>query len=970
MIPVLESIRDFPGHTNGWRLAGYHVTLTVPVGRALVPVVSLVMGDSLPMLPAGTVTFLFSDIEGSTRLLDDLGEQYVAVLELHREVLRAAFERHGGVEVGTEGDSFFVAFARASDAIAAAADAQRGMAEARWPAQVEVRVRVGLHTGQPVVVGRDYVGMDVHRAARIMSAAHGGQVVVSHTTRDLAGDDLPAGVVVRGLGEHRLKDLTLPQTLYELVIAGLVREFPPIRTLENRPTNLPTQPTPLVGRESEVSDLTELMARPEARVITLTGPGGVGKTRLAMQVAAESIDAFRSGVFFINLAAVQQVDLVLSTVARTLGLAEVPGLDALQSLGEDLARKEMVILLDNFEHVVEAASGVSALAQAAPGVRWIVTSRAALRIAGEREYPVSPLSLPDDAASMTPLGLSRFAAVELFVQRAQAVKPGFELTDRNAAAVAQVCWRLDGLPLALELAAARIKLLGPEDLLARLDDRLRVLTGGLRDAPARQQTLRAAIGWSHDLLPPRNKTLFQRLAVFDGGWTLEAAEQVCADTDTDIFDGLASLVDNSLVRQDEAGTGESRFWMLETISAFAAEQLEQSGDAGAIRDRHAEFYLALAKAAEYAWRSDAAVAWMPRLEADVGNLRIAIAHLIAAGDYEAAASLVGALGWYWQTSLRYQEGRRLISELQRPDAEISRRSHAVLLLIEGVLAEEQGESYSSRETLEQAVEGLSQVGETALEAYGCLLVGGALCDGGHPDAALTWFMRCKALAHTLDDDPILLLEAGRGLAIIARRQGNHAEARALLEAGVRLAPDAGVSATPYALSALAALELDEGRYDAAVPLLAQAVEVCRDIGDHRGRGMAMLDLATAHLLLDDTVAATTTLAETLPDLNESGSSLATARALLVTAGIAQATGDSVTATELLGAASTLHNQTGTELYDSERRIEQTIREDAWSALSEAGLNHAIERGSQLSTDQAVDRALQFLEQLRAPSDPP
>ena len=344
------------------------------------------MGDSRA-LPAGTVTFLFSDIEGSTRLLDDLGERYVAVLDLHREVLRAAFERHGGAEVGTEGDSFFVAFARASDAIAAAADAQRGLADVEWPAQVEVRVRVGLHTGQPIVVGRDYVGMDVHRAARIMSAAHGGQVVVSHTTRDLAGDDLPTGVVVRGLGEHRLKDLTLPQTLYELVIAGLEREFPPIRTLENRPTNLPTQPTPLVGRESEVADLTGLMARPEARVITLTGPGGVGKTRLAMQVAAESIDGFRSGVYFINLAAVQQVDLVLSTVAQTLGLAEVPGLDALHSLGEHLARKEMVILLDNFEHVVEAASGVSALAQAAPGVRWIVTSRAALRIGGEREFP-------------------------------------------------------------------------------------------------------------------------------------------------------------------------------------------------------------------------------------------------------------------------------------------------------------------------------------------------------------------------------------------------------------------------------------------------------------------------------------------------------------------------------------------------------------------------------------------------------
>ena len=402
------------------------------------------------------------------------------MLHSHRRVLRSAFQEHGGVEVGTEGDSFFVAFPSAADAVAAAVDLQRGLAAATWPDDVEVRVRVGVHSGRPAVVAGDYIGLDVHRAARIMSAAHGGQVVVSQTTVDMMAGGLPDDVQLRDLGDHRLKDLTHPQRLYDLTIGGLEGSFPPLRTLENRPTNLPTQATPLVGRDKELAELAELVTDSATSVITLTGPGGVGKTRLAMQMAAEQVEHFVGGVYFVNLAALDDPGGVIPAIAQTLGVAGAHGDAASDQLKAYLADRRMLVVIDNFEHLMDAAGALGDVARVAPRVRWVVTSRAALRVADEHEYPVPPLVVPDDDRldALCPGGIG--AAVP----PAGAGGPAdFELTEANAAAVAAICRDLDGLPLAIELAAARLRVLTAEALHARLDDRLRMLTGGLRDAP-------------------------------------------------------------------------------------------------------------------------------------------------------------------------------------------------------------------------------------------------------------------------------------------------------------------------------------------------------------------------------------------------------------------------------------------------------------------------------------------------------
>ena len=480
--------------------------------------------------PTGTVTLLFSDVEGSTRLLDELGtERYADVLVEHRVVLREAFERHAGFEVGTEGDSFFVAFARAQDAVAAAAEAQQALASAALVSGFGLRVRMGVHTGEPLLVGSDYVGIDVHLAARIAAAGHGGQVLVSRATRMLVDAELA------DLGEHRLKDFPEPVWIFQL---GEER-FPPLKTISN--TNLPRPASSFVGREREVAEVVELL-QVGARLVTLSGPGGSGKTRLAVESAAELVPEFRNGVFWVGLAALRDPALVAETVAQTLG--------AKDGLAEHIGERELLLLLDNFEQVVEAAPGLGSLLESCPNLRLLVTSRELLRIRGEVDFPVPPLAGSE--------------AVELFCIRSRLV-PSEE--------IAELCARLDDLPLAVELAAARTSVLSPAQILERLSQRLDLLRGG-RDAEARQQTLRATIEWSYELLTEEEKRLFAGLSVFAGGCTLEAAESVCdADLDT-----LQALVEKSLIR-----FADGRFWMLETISEFALERLERQARAADVR---------------------------------------------------------------------------------------------------------------------------------------------------------------------------------------------------------------------------------------------------------------------------------------------------------------------------------------------------------------------------------------------------
>jgi predicted ATPase len=614
-------------------------------------------------LPTGTLTFLFTDIEGSTRLLNELGDVYAEALAEHRRLLRGAFDRHGGVEVDTQGDAFFVAFARANDALAAAAEGQAALEPG------PIRVRMGLHTGEPLVTEEGYVGIDVHRAARIAATGHGGQTVVSKTTYDLVGSD-----ALRDLGEHRLKDLSAPERLYQLGEG----EFPPLKTLYQ--TNLPIPATPFLGRERELGEVGTLLSDDDVRLLTLTGAGGSGKTRLALQAVASGAEEYPQGVWWVPLAPVRDAAGVTETAARALGGAN--------SLAEVIGDRRLLLLLDNFEHVIAAAPELTSLLSTCPNLDVVVTSRERLQLGGEHVYPVPVLARSD--------------ARELFLTRARALRPDFQ----SNGSVDELCARLDDLPLALELAAARTTVLSPEQLLGRLGARLDLLKGG-RDADVRQQTLRATIEWSHDLLDVAEQRLFARLSVFRGGCTLEAAEAICGAE----LDELQSLVDKSLIRMRD----ENRFWMLETIHEFAAERLFESGEEDELRRRHAEFLLALAESANL---SAEATDLGPRPELvlpEQDNLRAALDWAAEAGEIELALRLAIALEQFWVAVGPFEGARRVQALLDRgadlPDVV---RARAIRVL--GGMIFMTGDYDRGNELMGQSLELFRSLGDDAIVA--------------------------------------------------------------------------------------------------------------------------------------------------------------------------------------------------------------------------------------------------------------
>jgi predicted ATPase/class 3 adenylate cyclase/DNA-binding CsgD family transcriptional regulator len=539
--------------------------------------------SSLRDLPTGTVTLLFTDIEASTPLLQQLGEHYADVLADLRQLLRTIFSQYHGYEIDMQGEAFFAAFARATDAVSAAIAVQRALADHPWPEGISVRIRFGLHTGEPLLTPEGYVGPDVQQTARIMNAGHGGQILLSQTTSNLVEQDLPDDVSLRDLGDHRFTDLGRPRRLFQLVISDLPADFPRLRTLDTYQNNLPVQLTPFIGREQELGTVQNLLGREDVRLLTLTGPGGTGKTRLGLQVAAELSNHFADGVFFVNLAPISDPALVMPTLAQALDIGETPGHHWLARLQESLQQKHVLLLLDNFEQVVSAAVQIVELLAACPQLKVVVTSREVLHVRGEHEFAVPPMTLPDLKSLPDLTALTHNAAVALFLQRAQAAKSDFQLTNANARAIVEICVRLDGLPLAIELAAARIKLLPPQVLLARLDQRLDVLTGAWRDVPARQQTLRNTIAWSYNLLNAVEQRLFRRLSVFVDGCTLQEVEGLCVALDGDeavgqTVDRVALLIDKSLVQQIEQEDQELRLVMLETIREYAMECLTVNGE--------------------------------------------------------------------------------------------------------------------------------------------------------------------------------------------------------------------------------------------------------------------------------------------------------------------------------------------------------------------------------------------------------
>jgi len=666
----------------------------------------------MPTLPTGTLTFLFTDIEGSTRLLEALGEALTPVLERHHALLREAIAVGEGTEVSTEGDAFFAVFPSAPRAAAAAASAQRALAAEPWPSGAAVKVRMGLHTGEGTLGGDNYVGLDVHRAARVAAAGHGGQVILSGATQALTAGGLPLGVSLVDLGQHRLKDLSRPEHLWQLAIDGLPANFPAPRTLDATPNNLPLQLTSFLGRQREVADVLGLLA--EHRLVTLTGPGGTGKTRLALQAAAEASDGYPDGVYFVALEPITQPDLLLPTIAQAMGLMD-PGAASVDRLSEHFGERAFLLVLDNFEQVDAAAPRVGELLARASRLTVLATSRSPLRVYGEREYPVPPLGLPDPRHLPELQQFTQFESVALFVERAVAVRPDFAADNANAPAVAEICVRLDGLPLAIELAAARVRVLNPEAILDRLSDRLGLLSGGARDLPERQQTLRGAIAWSHDLLEEDDRRVFARLSVFAGGATLGQIEEVCFDpADRALaLDVVSSLVDKSLLREESPPGGEPRFRMLHTIRQFAAEQLASSGDTENYQERHAAAVLVFVERGAGEVMGSEGGAWLDRYELERDNIRAATSWALESGATDTALRLLTACWRYWQ--------------------------------MRGYLAEARG--YADRVVVLPDATQFPAAREAALEA-----AGGIAYWQGDFDVARVWYQESLDLARARQDD--------------------------------------------------------------------------------------------------------------------------------------------------------------------------------------------------------------------------
>ncbi|HJV13894.1 MAG TPA: adenylate/guanylate cyclase domain-containing protein [Propionibacteriaceae bacterium] len=606
----------------------------------------------MPELPTGTITFLFSDIEGSTRLLEALGDGYVALLREHNRIFREAIREYEGTEVSTEGDSFFVVFRNPLHAIEAATRIQQKLTN--WTSPARVHVRIGLHTGFGQLSGGDYVGIDVHRAARIAAAGHGGQILLSDATRALVGSQLPANLSLVDLGPHRLKDLAHPERLFQLAVEGLRSKFPPLRSLDARPNNLPAQLTRFIGRQDQVAELKRRLLN-GARLLTLTGPGGTGKTRLAIEVAGQMLPAFEDGTWFVELSSVRDPTLVVAAIAEVLGVTAEAEQPLQEALASSLKEKAMLVVLDNFEQVVAAGADVEQLLQAAPRLKVLVTSRTVLRRYGEQEFPVSPFALPDPKSVFELAGLAQYEAISLFVERAAAVKPDFALTPANAPSVAEITIRLDGLPLAIELAASRVKILSPQAILERLGRDFAVLVSRVPDTPARQRTLRGAIEWSYQLLTAAERLLFRQLSVFQAGATVEAIESICTtDPGRETLDDLASLVDNSLLRQVESTDGTDRFVMLETIRAYAAEQLKDQPELSAATQRaHATYFADFARQQSQELTGQQREFALTAIAADISNVRASWRYWVAAHDLAQLNKLIDTLwlfydarGWY------------------------------------------------------------------------------------------------------------------------------------------------------------------------------------------------------------------------------------------------------------------------------------------------------------------------------------
>lgn len=879
-------------------------------------------------LPAGTVTFLFTDIQDSTPLWEQFPEAMRPAVALHTALIIQAIEEHGGVAFKTIGDAVQAAFPLADHALEAALAAQRSLQSAEWPTETgPLLVRMGLHTG-PAEVERssgrvDYaVSHTLNRVARIMSAGHGGQILLSLETAKLVEHDLPPEISFKDMGEHHMKGMTRLEHLFQVCAPGLPVEFPPLATIVNHPNNLPALLTSFIGREVEMEALQHLVTSAASRLVTLTGPGGTGKTRLAIQVAFTLLSTFPDGVWLVELAPLADPALVQLTVAAALNLHETPGKPLIQSLIEHLNNRHVLLILDNCEHVVEEAADLAGLLlQSCPQLQILATSREILGTMGETPFRVPSLALPGpQAASLDELEMCE--SVRLFVERASTSLPAFRLTQANAPVVARICQRLDGIPLAIELAAARVRLLSVEQISERLDDSFRLLTGGSRTVLSRHQTLRALIDWSYNLLSLEEKALFQRLSVFSGGFMLDSVEHVCSDQSPPagsaapevvldpegILDLLSQLVDKSLVIPVEGSPGEdTRYRMLETIRQYARDRLHDGGAGPAIRDQHLVYFLLMAEEAEPYLRASEQIAWLDRLDAELDNLRLALEWSLTSHGDE-GLRLAAALLWFWHIRGHSREGidwlhqlltsgqfaaseaappyRRLIRARalissgfltyfqDRPDACVPALEEAIKLLRDagpagrrwlGVAllfrSKPERDHDQRKKLLEEALPYLREAGDPLYLAEHAMEIGGILTGENNLELALKAYLESLAFREeTQDLDGIGTATLALGDMALFRR--DYAECTRMYERSLTCFQKVKNKVMESNLfSRLGNLDLLTGNFDLAARRFSAGMVLNQQMGDRLGMINSMFDLGRLDLNLGEFIRAGQRFAE-------------------------------------------------------------------------------------------------------------
>jgi predicted ATPase/class 3 adenylate cyclase len=967
--------------------------------------------SSRPM-PTGTVTFLFTDIESSTRRWEAHRDTMKSAVERHDAIMRYAIEGNEGVVFRTMGDAFCAAFTTAQQALSAALDAQRALGSEPWaPAVAPIKVRMALHTGLGEIRDTDYVGSHLNRIARLLSTGYGGQVLLSQATYNLVSDTLPAEVSLLDLGEHQLKDLTRPEHVFQVIVPDLPSEFPRLKTVDNRPNNLPRQATPLIGREMEIEDVCAMVRRSDVTLVTLAGPGGTGKTRLGLQVAADLLEEFADGVWFVELAALTDAGLVLSNIAQALGVKEAAGKSLVDTLRAYLAEKELLLVLDNFEQVLGASEAVAALIKSAPGVKVLVTSRVKLNFYGEHEYGVPPLSLPD-IKQLPPLEqLSRYDAVRLFIERAQAARADFEMNRDNAPAIAEICVRLDGLPLAIELAAARVKMLTPVALLARLSSRLKLLTGGARDLSSRQQTLRGAIDWSYDLLSDEERQLFRRLAVFQGGWTLDAVEQVCnhdVQGLLDVIDGVQSLLDKSLVQQREGANREPRFWMLETIHEYAREKLGESGEGAALRREHALYFMRLAEHAQPLLRGAEQQHWLDRLDEELDNIRAALhwvreskaeaggqskdvgeqhdnreagpeGHLEPWEAVEIGLRIIGTIWRLWLLRGSLSEGREQVDGvletlgmMEKTEANNQRTDRlktfkANALNGSGVLAEEQGDYAAARSLLEEGMALRRELGDKRGIANSFSSIGMLAQGEGDYASARSLFEESLDLSRELGDKwPIAYALINLGM--VAEGEGDYALARSRYEESLTLFRELGEQwSVANSLSNLGLLAQAEGDYASARSLLEESLALRRKLRDKRGIANSLSNLGLVAQGEGDYASARSLFEESLAFRKEIAHTTGITISLAGLGGVAVAEaglGDGEVeakaerGAKLLGAVETLLESMRGVLDREDRLSYERSVQRARVLLGDEGFERAKREGRKMGMGQAIEYAFE------------